>query len=255
MDEQTLHHLERYFDGSLSSDEKRDFEARLRSDAPLQDVVRQQQAINSALRRLVALPVMPPAMIAEPQESVPVAGADVAGVIARSPSQTWLRRFAIAAVVCAGLFGVWSTWNQLKPIDDGREVVQLTVEEYYRQQVAAGMKPYYVCDPKTDEFAREFKSHFGQGLLMNDEVPGFKCAGVARCNSLSPNTLAVLTWMNDTPVIVLIDRKQCNSPAPLSPASGLHLYQRDIGSLVLYEVSPIDHPQVLALFKNPDDQG
>jgi len=115
MDEQSIHQLERYFDGALSADEQRDFETRIASDPVMQEAVHQQRKIDSALRRLVPAPVALPVAI-----STLVEPAETVGRISPSSVSPWLRRLAIAAVICAGLFGAWSTWQHLKPADDGR---------------------------------------------------------------------------------------------------------------------------------------
>lgn len=248
MDEQTLLQLELYFDGALSPDEQRDFEARLARDRALQHTVQQQRAIESALRRLMPAPEVPPVQMPTSDES-----ADVIGAIPHSTGSSWLRRLAIAAVVCAGLFGVWSTWQHLKPIDD--QIAQISPEKYYRDSVANGMQVYYVCDPGSQQFADYFRNLLGQPLQMSADEPGFKCLGVNKCNVLSPSTLAVLVRMNQTPVIVLIDRKQCGNSATVPPQSGLYVYQRDLGPLEMFEISPVDHPQVLDKFVTPGTQG
>ena len=55
------------------------------------------------------------------------------------------------------------------------------------------------------------------------------------------------------PVIVFVDRIRAErEQQQLPPNSELHLYRREVGKLVLYELSPLDRPYVLDSFYIPD---
>ena len=58
--------------------------------------------------------------------------------------------------------------------------------------------------------------------------------------------------MNGEPVIVFIDRVERDSGQTVDETSGLNLFNRRLGLLVLYELSPLEKPALLELFYDPN---
>jgi hypothetical protein len=58
----------------------------------------------------------------------------------------------------------------------------------------------------------------------------------------------LLTKVGTENVIVFIDRKDVKADLSDLPAAGLHAFQRDVGELRLYEVSPLNEPHMLEHF-------
>ena len=69
-------------------------------------------------------------------------------------------------------------------------------------------------------------------------------------NGVSEKTLGFLARVQDKPVIVFADRAERDSAQQLSDPQ-LHLFKRQVGPIVLYEVSPLDKPKLLDLFYQP----
>jgi len=83
------------------------------------------------------------------------------------------------------------------------------------------------------------------------EVLGWSYNSIQDDKSLgvfSGYTLYLLARAKGEPVVVLIDRTGYDRPLEVDSASGLHLFRREIGGAVLYEISPLDAPAVLDQF-------
>jgi hypothetical protein len=126
-------------------------------------------------------------------------------------------------------------------------------DEVYREQVANGLKPSWTCKDNK-EFGDYFQGRLGHRLWLKfEEVPAVtKLLGVSFTGGVSETTIGVLAKVEDQPVIVLADRAATRWEHPmLKYAQGLHVYQRQVGQLVLYEVSPFSEPRLLDLFMLP----
>ena len=76
--------------------------------------------------------------------------------------------------------------------------------------------------------------------------------GWTRTNVLTKRTQVLLSTVDGEPVIVLVDTlgadKLIDEPAA---DSGLTMHRRELGGMVLYEVSKLDGPRLLPLFYVP----
>ena len=76
---------------------------------------------------------------------------------------------------------------------------------------------------------------------------GMKMEGLTYCGGLSRYTTTLLARVNDSPVMVFIDRANADShPADPPSATGLHLFRQELGPLVMYELTPLDQPMVMS---------
>jgi hypothetical protein len=65
----------------------------------------------------------------------------------------------------------------------------------------------------------------------------------------------LLARVDGKEVIVVVDRK-AREKSPLPPArSGLRSFREEYGNLVLYEVTPLDHPTILPLLSTQPGRG
>jgi hypothetical protein len=77
-------------------------------------------------------------------------------------------------------------------------------------------------------------------------------AGLAYCHSITRDTVCMVGSADATSrIVVFIDRLEKDTQPVLPAESGLHLFRRELGQLVLYEVSPKDHPILLDWFYIP----
>jgi len=230
--------LDAYLDGALPAEQlgamKREIEASpaLRADLEL------QSRIDESLRRSFA-PSKPPAQLLSILRD--------AGSVQAAPIQPRRRWLKIAAVAAAAAI-VWAVvgWQFFggrgkTPIYDPNT----PLETIYAASVADGFKPKWVCDDP-HEFASTFKQRQDQPLLLADMPPGVKMEGLHYLGGLSRYTTAMLARVNEKPVLVFVDKaSEDKHVAEPSAKSGLHLFRKELGPLVLYELTPLDHPSVM----------
>ncbi len=243
--------LDAYLDGVMTPDQSAEFQREIESDDDLRRQIEIQKEIDRAFRRLFRPPSAKrvPVVNTDLRESEPY----------RLPPTTkrdWgavPRRLAVAAALVAGVFGGWLTWNALQPSSVSNPYGPWrSIEVVYADSVANGMKPEWTCDNEL-EFAVSIRNHFGQAAVFSFELPdGMAALGLAYCNSISRRTVCLLAEVNDEPVIVFIDRVETDSGQTIEESSGLNLFSRRIGRLVLYELSPLEKPALLELFYDPD---
>ncbi len=240
--------IDRYLDGLLSAAERADFERQLKSDPALAAELDLQQRIDSSLRGRFA----PPAVI----EATTAAKMNRAA--SNRPMRIGAGLAAAAAIAIAG-YVAWPTARQLLGLG-GRKgptpihFVQVGAGEAYRTQVDSGMKPEWVCKDDA-EFAATLEKAVGESLVVAaapgldvigwsyNPIEGDKSRGV-----FSGYTMYLLTRVEGEPVVVMIDRTAYDKPVEVDSDSGLHVFRRQIGGAVFYEVSPLEAPKVLERF-------
>ncbi len=237
--------MDAYLDGLLGAGERAAFELRLLTDARLQSEVERQRGIDAALVRLFAAP---------PERSLEAIVTNHRPSF-RAPSRTsTLRRYAVAATLVLAVVGVYAVWQSLQPptvVDPYAPQAWRSLETVYYDTVAGGFEPAWVC--KDDrEFRTAFHRRLGQPLLLLAPPPGNAWAGLDYCNSISPQTMFLLAWVKGEQILVFADQAARDKPQTVSPRSGLHLFRRVVGDLVLYECSPLAEAHVLDQFYIPD---
>lgn len=244
--------IDAYLDELLSDADRKAFERELDRQHDLRSAVEHQQAIDAALKRLVSPP-------SEEQLKLIADRADEAGRRRISLSRGWrvaARRLAVAAALAGGTFGAWQIWDFVRPgARSTSPYVQQpwrSFEAVYRDKIADGFQPAWICkDDK--EFADSFWAVHRQRLLLRELPQGTKALGLAYCHSITPRTSYLLAQAHGERLIVFVDRieRDTQQPAP----AGLHLFRRQIGKLVLYELSPLDEAALLHRFYDPDADG
>ncbi len=243
--------LDAYLDGVMTPDECAEFQRQIDSDDDLRKQIEIQKEIDQAFGRLFKPPSAErvPDVITDLRESEPY-------TLPPTTKRDWgavPRRLAVAAALVAGVFGGWLTWNALQPSSLSKPYGPWrSIEMVYNDSVANGMKPEWTCDNEL-EFAVSIRNHFGQAAVIPFELPdGTAALGLAYCNSISRRTVYLLAEVNGEPVIVFIDRVEADQGPTVDESSGLNLFKRRIGRLVLYELSPLEKPALLELFYDPD---
>jgi hypothetical protein len=234
----------------MTPDESAAYQRKIESDEPLRDEADLQQDIDQSLRRLFTPPSADrvTAGIAEVRQSkshkLPAPAKRDRGAVPR--------RLAAAAAIAVGLFGGWLIWNAVGPKGSGGYGEWRNFETVYANAVDNDMKPEWTCDTEP-EFADSIRSHFGQAAVIPFELPdGMAALGLAYCNSISRRTVYLLAEVNDEPIIVFIDRVEADPGQTMDESSNLNLFNRRLGLLVLYELSPLEKPTLLQLFYDPD---
>ena len=263
--------LESYLDGLLSGEALVAFKRRLNEDEQLQAALKQQRRINLALRHRLG----PPAMTQEWFSKIELNGhakdgPDLPSIVhtqsaaassADAPQSRRLRfpvrRYAIAASILLAIGGAWLAWTlvisgsgQSAELPIAKGPPRLAFDKYYQRKVNDGFKPAWVCS-NDEEFKASFRDRFGQAMLIGKLPDNVTMAGLDYNTCLSAQTLSVVMKVNDQGVVVIVDHVDRDKGAPTLPAP-LKVFRREMGKLVLYEVTPLESPGTLDHFYDPD---
>lgn len=249
--------LDRYLDDLLSSAEQAAFEARLAAERDLADAVACQRRVDESLERYARPPdaaaVLQAAMLAAAAQAQ--AGTDSPGRAIRPPVGVpgW-RRLAIAAVLVLGLIGSWQIYRLNWGGPQGRYDVgpHRTMAQAYRHTIEEGFTAKWVCRDDR-EFALVFLDQFGDMLSMNFPLPaGVEALGLKYFDVISPRTISMLARVEGVPVMVFVDRLERDHDTVREVPPGLSLHRRQLGSLVLYEITPRDEPALIFHLQRPE---
>ena len=241
--------LDAYLAGELQGEELARFEAMLKVDPVLRAEVELQRAIDNSLRASCAAPAdFAQRLAVTATSAVPQLTAAQRPMPKTSP---WTRRFAIAAMLVLGVFGAWNIWQFVKPQpapypDTGP---RRTLEVAYHEIIDDGFEPAWICR-NDQEFLENVRKSLGKDLLIAQVDPGVRVLGLAYANTISPWTVMILAYVDGKPVVVFADRSMADRQLP-QPAPGLTLHKREIGEIVLYELSPHKEARVLPQIYEP----
>jgi hypothetical protein len=250
--------LEAYLDHALAAEARDRFEQAVAIDPCLRREVELQEAIDAGLRRAFGVPseaalrALLPARLAADEaetEAPPAPGRAATGWMV-------LRRFAVAAALAGGVFGSWLIWESMRPTPTLSEPYaapgpRQDVQTIYREAVAAGLTPDWVCETES-EFTETFRARFGQGLRLGPLPPEVVTVGLSYRNALTPQTVILLARRDTRPVLVFIDRARPIHTPSLPEGSDLRLHHRQVGTLTLYELSPLEESTLLPAFSVPE---
>lgn len=231
--------IDAYLDGLLSGEQRERFESALRDDPTLRHAVALQGQIDESLARLYTYPGL--GDIPSP-ESQPAANKTSPALRAQDrwylKRTTWLGALA-ASLLAAAVYVYWPR----------AEFTLIPAERVYQRTLATGWNPAFVCDTD-EEFVRVVAERFGQGLLIPSATPGVVLNGWAYSDDyagspISPQTMILMAHAQDAPVMVLMDTARNDRKVDVPPQSGLRVFRKRIGRLVLYELTPLDRPIVI----------
>ncbi|MGI9427842.1 MAG: hypothetical protein ACR2NM_04245 [Bythopirellula sp.] len=159
-------------------------------------------------------------------------------------------RRAIFAVLAASIAWAIVGWKfYLQSDDDGYQ--QVALADIYQKCVADGFRPKWVCDDDR-EFAETFQRRQGKPLLLKPAAKDLM-VGLSYLKGITSRTTTMLARVDGEPILVFVDILQRDSkPAKPAWSSGLNLFRQELAGLVLYEVTPLDQPRVLANFYIPE---
>ncbi len=240
--------LEAYLDDQMAQPEREAFERTLQTDTELRAQVEFQGEIDQTLRRLFVPSPPSEELIAslrraasEPSEAkIPASAAG---------RKLWQMVRLVSLTTAACLVWGWVAWFYLGSSDSasrGYAVRPLAV--IYQESVERGFEPLWVCEDDR-QFASTFLKRQGQGLLLRPLPEGTQMVGLAYLKAIRGTTTTLMARVDGEPVMVFVERldRDRTLPAP-SDSSGLHLYRKELASLVLYELTPLDSPHVMEFF-------
>ncbi len=248
--ENDLRPIDRYCDGLLQGQDLEAFEEQAKRDPGLREELVQQRRIDESLRRQFASS-SPRSTAAElrrslaTQESRPMANSASLG------RRRWL---IVAALIAIGAGAAWQAWDYFKP---GTVVYppkpHRTLVQQYQETINAGFKPDWVCETE-EEFANTFRKRLRQKLLLGQLPSGAAALGISHCNTISRRSLMLLARVEGKEVIVFVDRVDRDSSQEDPKIAGLNLFNRQVGKLILYELTPMAKPILLEHFYDPQAQ-
>ena len=203
---------------------------------------------------------------ASPVAATPPA-ADAAGGRARW-SLTRLRPLTAAAAVLVaasltltamvvlfpGRIGAWL------PSQAPRQVAQLPAEldlqALFRQQVAAGFEPYWVCD--VDTLTRTLRDTLDSVVHLAPASLGEqrRLLGASFLRHRRGAAVAMHGRVENQPVWVILDRAEHADAYPAFEATAqsdgpVHRFEREANGLILIELTPLNAPAFLESFEPP----
>jgi hypothetical protein len=252
--EQLTRWINAHADGLLDEAQKQTFEQARSKNAAIRAELECQAQIDETIRRIFAPPTADDIL-----KRIHGDQSEPAAVTSASPAATgrarispWVWRTAIAAAVILLATGGWWAW--LMTQDAGVQVVlkvpelpKLQMEQVYQNLLATGFKPKWVCSDEK-EFATTFYFKLGQGLVFDHAPVAIAMVGLSYANCVSRDTVVFLADVHGEKVIVLVDKSANDKDFTLAGDSRLHLFKRQVGSLMLYEVSPLAKPALLDYF-------
>lgn len=219
-----------YLDGVMDSAARTAYERTLTGDAEAAADVERQRVLDAALRELFE-PGQPPVL------DLSAADAPVARV--GGPRGPWRMVAAVAAAVVLVAAGVWGgVW--LTSRERG-----ISGQRVYESLVANNFQPEEVCTD-ADKFEAYVKGRAGQGLRLASGATEVRLVGWAYAkDDKGARVVVLMVEDRGKPSIVFIDPANMDHPiAPPKEGSGLRLFERRVGRLVLREVTPHAEPGV-----------
>ncbi|MCG3129932.1 MAG: hypothetical protein FLDDKLPJ_00670 [Phycisphaerae bacterium] len=238
--------MEAYLDGRLAKAEQAAFERAVADDPDARAEIEVQRRIDAALRREFAPPAEMPTLWTNGQTFPAGQLSSPDRAARRFPRRTtWALAAALALAVTAAVYvALTSSPPAVTPIVRHRE----SFVEVRERLLADRFEPDWVCEvgPK---FAMSVYWRLGQPLLVGAIPSGVNVLGWSYCNALSPETMVLLTRVDDRPVVIYVDRKAHDRSQ--SAPEGLRLFRGEVGDLVLYELTQAESASVLPLFFEP----
>lgn len=255
--------IESYLAGTLDAQARMSFEHAMSQEAEIREAVALQRELDRSLRTAFVPPRTPNAdeviraakeltgPTAEPakEQSLKLAGEGIAPV-PKLHTRRWMW-MAIAAAVLLTAAGVF------RGVLGGQDFKLVPPDQMYSFLQNGGWKPAQVCNTPT-EFAKLVRRRLGQGLIP--DMAGAAAGGVALLgwgyeddyngSPLSKNTMMLLTTVRGERVLVLIDQKKNRRDLRVRAGSSLQIHEQEIGSLIVYEVTPASTPTVIPLLSD-----
>jgi hypothetical protein len=261
--------LNAYLDGLLSRAEREAFARRLTSDARLRDEVTLHERIGRQLQARFQPPAAPPLDLPTPAGSDPAPAARNGHARPLKPSASprgphaaqrlaaWVDRLPFRwllvtlTVVTAGVL-IGMVWNRLAGWS-GRDIAtERPLTEVWAKAVDLGFNPQLAYQGQ-EQLQRTFFQRHGQAIRLEDLPGDRQVLGLSYLPSLSVHTTAILAQSEGQPVIVFADKLARDRSVKSPPAgSKLRIHRRQLGTLVLYELSPFDEAQIVSLLQLAD---
>lgn len=234
--------FEKFLDNLMNDDERASFAAALQADSGRQAEAELQGRIDDSLRRMFAI-AAPPSVI--PIATLPIVTLPISAKSLERPANRPAdrRRVAIAALaasllIAAALTYFWRNGGRDEPYVAARPLVDI-----YQNAVSSGFEPTYECH-EPERFAETFARRQGEPLRLLAMPANMRMLGLAYTGGLSRNATAMLAYVDESPVMVFVDRAKNDVKQAVPSAGDLHVFRDERDGLVFYEVTPLTSPRV-----------
>jgi hypothetical protein len=270
-------HIDAYVDGQLSGDDLTRFEETLRTDDDLRREVELARRIDASIRSRFAPCEIPfelngsPGVVSgrgahaatSPHEAAP-------GSPARPLNQTlsqplnwplnW-RRIGLITALAATVLLTTVLVLRFSTSAPQRRPTGTILERLYATYQVMDWEPAWVCEDDA-EFAQAVQDRLGQPMLIDDDPrpdePDLTVLGwaygedvVSYEEVITDKTMVLLTKVEGRGVVALVDRLDGESRPLRVPEGELTLHRRELGELVIYELTPLTEPHLLDRFFIP----
>lgn len=241
--------IDAYLDNALSPADRAAFEARLAADEPLRAELDLARGIESSLKRThiptdIPAPALPRATSSTPAKA---AASKLSGL-----------RLYWPVVAAAALLFVAITAYQLYTRIDWK-FRRYDAAEFYALASRDNFTPDWVC--RND---REFKEatgySTGQQMLVRQDSPakidlvGWAYSKKFSGTPLRSSTTVLFAKVDDVPVVVLVDLLENDRKVRPGDDPSVHIFRRQLGASVLYEITPRPAPGVIDAFYLPPEE-
>ena len=249
----TIDRVQSYHDGALDANARTAFERDLAASPELRAELDALRALDDDVRRAFTAPS--DGQLADlVRSALDRADSDAAPAPVITTVRSRRPALAVAAALLMTITGTWLLVNALSgrgtsgsPYDVGP---QRSVWVAYADAARDDWHADWECPP--DVFAGVFRDRLGVPLAL-DIAPDddMMALGVSYAHVFTPRTTCVLVRTATGHALVIVDRLERDAP-PAPAHDALHAHRRELGDLVLYEISPAAAPQVLDAFSIPE---
>lgn len=177
----------------------------------------------------------------------------------RRRSSRWL---AVAALLAIGTVAVWRMWSFLGPQpEDPYGVTEWrSMATVYHDVARTGFRAARTGRTNA-RLARLIERRFDEPVSFRESNDSVGPIGIGFCNTITEKTACLIARVatNESAketervgVLVFVDRADASAARALPRGSDLHVFERTIGRLAFYEVSPLDRPHILDRLYSPD---
>lgn len=240
--------IDAYLDNALSPADRAAFESRLNADASLRAELELARGIDASLKRTHIPTDIPAPALPRAASSTPAKPAS---------KLSGLRLYWPVIAAAALLFMAVTAYQLYTRID--WKFQRYNADEYYALAAKDEFKPDWVC--RND---REFKEAVGystgQQMLVKQDTPakidlvGWVYSKKFEGTPLRSSTVVLFAKVDEVPVVVLVDTIDNDRKVRPGDDPNLHLFRRELGSSVLYEITPRPAPGVIDAFYLPPNE-
>ncbi|MFO0836236.1 MAG: hypothetical protein U0638_14790 [Phycisphaerales bacterium] len=242
--------IDAYLDDALSPADRAAFEARLAADESLRAELDLARGIESSLKRS-HVPADIPAASFKLAPAKPAAFSTLASRHTRR-RRLWLLASAAAVLLLAsaGYFIYDHFDTSFRRYDAGK---------FYALAAERNFAPDWTCN-NDEEFKDTTRNNAGQAMLVrqdpsaNVQLIGWAYSKTYRGTPLGPRTIMLFAKVDNSPIIVLVDTLANDAKIKGDFDPSLHMFRRELGNTVLYEITPRPAPGVIDAFYLPPEE-